>query len=557
MHVPSLPAHPASSSSPPELSDFTVRRVTGTETEFGVFAPALPQANATWLSALVVNEYAELGAAHAAEGSGTQWDYAAEDPLADARGWRQDRESADPSQLTNEARVLTATGIALSDWEALDSADAADEPQLTMNMVLGNGARLYVDHAHPEYSSPEVLTPLESVRWDCAGDAIAQEIMVSVNRRRLSGEIDADVPEIVLYKNNSDGKNASYGTHENYLVPRSVPFDHIIAGLTPFFATRSVLCGSGRVGIRRDGRTPGFQLSSRADFFEAEVGLETTIRRPIINTRDEPHATSDHYRRLHVIVGDANLLQTSHYVKIGSTSLVIALIERGLAPKLELFDPVRAMHEASHDVSLQAKHRLVDGRWMTALEIQRSYFDAVVQAIPNDADQETLDAMKVWSATLEALDGDHSQAARMVEWVAKKSLLDGYRERAKLAWDDPKLAMIDLQWADLRPEKNLVAKLSNRGLVDSLISSDAISRAAALPPGSTRAYFRGRAVRQYGPNVLGAAWDSMTFQLPQRRRLHRVSLREPLQLNAEQTAELFDLRLSVEDFIDALEDRGA
>ena len=205
------------------------------------------------------------------------------------------RQVADPSQLTDEDLGLA-------------------------NVILTNGARLYVDHAHPEYSTPEVTTPLDIVRWDKAGE----QVMLDAARR--AGQLPGGAP-IVLYKNNTDNKGASYGAHENYLMRRSTPFGDIVRHLTPFFVSRQVVCGAGRVGIGQDGREHGFQISQRADYFEVEVGLETTLKRPIINTRDEPHADPEKYRRLHVIIGDANLSEISTYLKVGTTALVLSMIE--------------------------------------------------------------------------------------------------------------------------------------------------------------------------------------------------------------------------------------
>ncbi len=190
------------------------------------------------------------------------------------------------------------------------------------NVILTNGARLYVDHAHPEYSAPEVTGPRDAVLWDKAGE----RVMATAAQRALAVP---GTPPIKLYKNNTDGKGASYGTHENYLMARRTPFAEIVRHLTPFFVSRQVVTGAGRVGIGQDGRDDGFQLSQRADFFEVEVGLETTLKRPIINTRDEPHADPEKYRRLHVIIGDANLSEISTYLKVGTTALVLSMIEDG------------------------------------------------------------------------------------------------------------------------------------------------------------------------------------------------------------------------------------
>ena len=354
----------------------TVRRVMGIETEYGILQPGRPLANPMLLSSHVV-------AVHAAarEGARTKarWDYDDEDPLHDARGFHLQRASAHPSLLTDDPAVPAPSG---DGPQALPRAAAEEyEDPGAANVILTNGARLYVDHAHPEYSSPEVTNPLDAVRWDRAGERV---MLASV--RALAST--AALPDVALYKNNVDGKGATYGTHENYLVDRAVPFNDLAARLIPFFVTRQVFTGAGRVGLGQRGEEPGFQLSQRADYIEAEVGLETTLRRPIINTRDEPHADPDRWRRLHVIIGDATMLEVATYLRLGTTSLVLWLIERAVADggaggalaaidRLALRDPVHAVHLVSHDLTLTTRLELADGRRLTALEIQREYLDAV------------------------------------------------------------------------------------------------------------------------------------------------------------------------------------
>ena len=222
----------------------SARRVMGIETEYGVSAPGDPTANAMLMSSQVVNAYAAPLGSRAGR---ARWDYEDEAPLRDARGWELSREAADPSQLT----------------------DVHDDPGLA-SVILSNGARLYVDHAHPEYSSPEVTTPLDAVLWDKAGE----RVMLAAVRRLAT---TPGLPTVNLYKNNTDNKGASYGTHENYLLQRSTPFDRVVTQFTAYLVTRQVITGAGRVGIGQASQQPGFQISQRADFFEAEVGLETTL----------------------------------------------------------------------------------------------------------------------------------------------------------------------------------------------------------------------------------------------------------------------------------------
>ncbi|NKG21899.1 depupylase/deamidase Dop [Paeniglutamicibacter terrestris] len=523
----------------------------GLETEYGVLAPSMPGANATMLSAQVINSYAALVRAGRGAIAGTHWDYTDETPLNDARGFSIDRASADPSQLTDQEPELDAEAVALAGGDTrigstlYEEAEAGHE--VLMNMVLGNGARLYVDHAHPEYSSPETSNPFAAVLWDQAGDHVALAAM-----RRI--ESLAGVPDIHLYKNNTDNKSVSYGAHENYLMPRSVPFENIAAGLIPFFVTRQIICGSGRVGRGMLGQYPGFQISARADFFEAQIGLETTIRRPIINTRDEPHAHWEKYRRLHVIIGDANLGQISTLLRTGTTALVLSMIEAGTAPHIELRDPVAALQAISHDPSLSTTVELVDGRRLTALQIQRIYAAAAAEhsATSDALDEATVEVQRRWEETLQQLETDIFSAASTVDWVAKYKLMSAYAQRHGVDFSDSRIALMDLQWADIRPEKGLYHRLAARGMMEVLYSGEQIAHAAAHPPEDTRAYFRGRVLNQYPEFVVAASWDSVSFTVPGARRLERVSTLEPLRGTRALVGELLDRELEIHEFIAAL-----
>src|SRR4051795_7462684 len=308
----------------------SVRRVMGTETEFGISVQGQPTANPMVASSQVVNAYATstLRARRA------RWDFEEESPLRDARGFDMSRETADPTQLTDEDLGLA-------------------------NVILTNGARLYVDHAHPEYSTPECTNPRDVVKWDKAGEQVALDAC------RFAATIPGAAP-IVLYKNNTDTKGASYGAHENYLIRPPSPFGEIVRHLTPFFVSRQVVCGAGRVGVGQDGREHDFQISQRADYFEVEVGLETTLKRPIINTRDEPHADPEKYRRLHVIIGDANLAEISCYLKVGTTALVLEMIEdRFIQSDLTVARPVASLRAVSHDPTLTHLLERPDGQTLT------------------------------------------------------------------------------------------------------------------------------------------------------------------------------------------------
>jgi len=477
----------------------SVRRVMGIETEYGISVPGDPAANPMILSGHVVNAYAS---AHGVRSGRASWDYADEAPLRDARGFEISRALADPSQLTD-----------------------VEDPTLA-NVVLTNGARLYVDHAHPEYSSPEVTNPRDAVTWDRAGELIMLEAV-----RRLQDR--PGLPGVNLYKNNTDGKGASYGTHENYLMRRETPFADIVRHLVPFFVVRQVICGSGRVGIGQDSRTPGFQLSQRADFFEVEVGLETTLKRPIINTRDEPHAVADLYRRLHVIIGDANHCDVANLLKLGMTSLVLTLIEdRAMTKDLTLAKPVATLHQVSHDPTLQAKVTLRDGGQMTALELLWEYHDAVaayleLRGLGGDDDPHTAEVMRLWGDVLHRLEVDPALCAAELDWVAKLQVLDGFRERDGLDWSDPRLRAVDIQWSDVRPEKGLFRRLAARGRMTTLVDPVAVEAAVTTPPEDTRAWFRGTCLDRFPTQIAAASWDSVIFDVPGRQALQRVPMLEP------------------------------
>lgn len=481
----------------------------GTEVEYGISVQGLPLANPMVASSQVVNAYASS----TVKARRARWDFEEESPLRDARGYDMSRQVADPSQLTDEDLGLA-------------------------NVILTNGARLYVDHAHPEYSTPEVTSPLDIVKWDKAGE------QVMLDAQRLASQLPATA-QIVLYKNNTDNKGASYGAHENYLMRRSTPFADIVRHLTPFFVSRQVVCGAGRVGIGQDGREDGFQISQRADFFEVEVGLETTLKRPIINTRDEPHADPEKYRRLHVIIGDANLAEVSTYLKVGTTALVLAMIEdKFITIDLAVTGSVASLRAVSHDPTLKHLLTLHDGRTMTAVQLQMEYLDLarkfVDDRLGDDADAQTVDVLARWESVLTRLEHDPMQCAGELDWVAKLKLLQQYRDRDNLDWDDAKLHLIDLQYSDIRPEKGLYAKLVAAGRIERLLDDASVEAAMHDPPEDTRAYFRGRCLEKYSDHVAAASWDSVIFDLPGRESLQRVPTIDPLRGSKTHVGALLD-----------------
>jgi proteasome accessory factor A len=364
-------------------------------------------------------------------------------------------------------------------------------------------------------------------------------------------------PAIVLYKNNTDNKGASYGAHENYLMRRSTPFADIVRHLTPFFVSRQVICGAGRVGRGQDGREHGFQISQRADFFEVEVGLETTLKRPIINTRDEPHADPEKYRRLHVIIGDANLAEVATYLKIGTTALVLAMIEdRFITNELTVDTPVSALRAVSHDPSLQQTVTLADGRRLTGVQLQMEYLDLAKKFVEDrygtDADAQTTDVLARWESVLDRLEADPMSLASELDWVAKLKLLEQYRSRDGLEWDDAKLQLIDYQYSDIRPEKGLYHRLVKAGRIERLLDDEAVVAAITDPPAETRAYFRGRCLEKYAQHIAAASWDSVIFDLPGRESLQRVPTIDPLRGSKAHVGELIDRAATAEDLVSAL-----
>jgi len=493
----------------------SVRRVMGIETEYGVSHPGHPHANPIRMSGLVVGAHARR--AERVGGLARRWDYDEETPLRDARGFDASRAEADPTQLTDDSS--------------------------TANVVLTNGARLYVDHAHPEYSSPEVTRPRDAVLWDRAG------MVISAQAARDAAGLPGG-HEIVLYKNNTDGKGASYGTHENYLMDRRTPFSAIVAALTPFLVTRQVFTGAGRVGRGQDGRTPGFQLSSRADFLEVEVGLETTLKRPIINTRDEPHADPALWRRLHVIVGDANLSETATLLKMGTTAAVLTLVERGLiGESLMVRRPVAEIHAVSHDPTLQHRIELRGGRRLTAVQLQMEFLTAAARLPEAGSDQATKEILAEWERVLVALETDPLSLAEDLDWVAKYALMQQYRRRDGLQWDSPRLHLIDLQYADVDPGRGVALQLEAKGRLRRLTDPSDVERAVHTPPHDTRAWFRGECMRRYPAEVAAAGWDSVVFDLPGRHALQRVPTLDPLRGTRAHVGALLDASPSAEELL--------
>jgi proteasome accessory factor A len=418
--------------------------------------------------------------------------------------------------------------------------------------VLTNGARYYVDHAHPEYSTPECRDALECLRYDRAGELILTRSMEAADLTAHDGS------RLVIYKNNSDGKGNSYGAHENYLMDRAAPFTRIVTEITPHFVTRQIFAGAGKVGAEtssHDGRKVDFQLSQRAEFFEEQVGLETTLKRPIVNTRDEPHADPHRYRRLHVIVGDANLAEVATFLKVGTTSLVLAMIEDDVSGSrsLVLADPVTAMHDVALDRTFTRPLPMADGSTATALAIQWELY-SLARKYADDRGLECMgeeavgeEVLKRWESVLNGLETDPMSLRRQLDWVAKLQLIEAYRERHGCDWSDHRLAALDLQYHDLRPSHSLFARMNTERLVDQA----SVVAAVTEPPRGTRAWFRGQCLKKWPAAVVTANWDSLVFDLGT-DPLRRVPMMDPLKGTAEHVEELLDECASPSELLDRL-----
>ena len=392
--------------------------------------------------------------------------------------------------------------------------------------------------------------------WDKSGEAI---LNASIKRAL---EILPPGARNHVYKNNSDGKGNSYGTHENYLVDRAVPFARLAASLIPFFVTRQVFAGAGKVGTEEAGLTGiDFQLSQRADFMEAEVGLETTLKRPIVNTRDEPHADPERYRRLHVICGDATMCEVTTFLKLGTTGLILMLIEDEALDidSFTLAKPVEAFKTVSRDPSLEATIELADGRSMTACDLQWEYLDAVKTYLKSGRGDEAFggsswpeDVVAKWEQVLGGLDTDPSTLAGQLDWVAKRELLDAYRERNGLEWNDAKLKLIDLQYHDVDPERGLYYKLVAGERVERLVTDAEIARGMITPPNDTRAYFRGSCLARYATSLVAASWDALIFDLDG-QTLKRVPMLDPFKGTEAGTRQLLETYAEPSGLVQALQ----
>lgn len=363
------------------------------------------------------------------------------------------------------------------------------------NVFLGNGSRLYLDvGSHPEYATAECDDILQLITHDRAGEAILNDLVAAAEEKLRE---DGYPGKVYLFKNNTDSAGNSYGCHENYLIPRKLEFTRLAQILIPFLVTRQLFAGAGKV-LPVDGEHR-FAFSQRADHVWEGVSSATTRSRPIINTRDEPHADAEYFRRLHVIVGDSNMSETTQRVKLGATDLMLRMIEAGsIMEDLRLENPIRSIREVSHDTTGRTPVLLADGRTLSALELQHLFLEKATGFVQrHGAHNEHVPAvLELWERSLGAVaDQDFSKIDTEIDWAIKHKLIEGYRNRHGLGLDDPRIAQIDLTYHDIDPKRGLFNLLRSRGQAASLATEAAIAEAVNVPPQSTRAKLRGDFVR--------------------------------------------------------------
>lgn len=523
-----------------DTENATIRNIAGIETEYGIMLVGNGRSDPFLASDIVLRAYPLVGQAAA--------------PTAESfvPTWRAEDEEAEiipPSQEGSPAL-----------------------PAEISDLMLGNGARLYIDHAHPEYSTPECVSPRQLVAADKAGEQLLTACMHAAKQASL-------LPHgcsILIYKNNGDYKNNSYGCHENYLVSRELFHDlvhrrihRLFRTFLPFLVTRSLLCGAGKVGGENGTAPVGFQLSQRADFFEELIGLQTTQQRPLFNVRDEPHADATRYRRLHVILGDANMAEYSTYLKVGTSQLLLRMLEEEFfSLDLTLRDPLAAFQIVSRDLSFQKKLQLEAGSQMTALEIQRMYLEqARLYLNQRGGSEEEWQVWQTWAEVLEALPDHPEKLSVRLDWAIKLRILNHYLDNREGNWDqvatwqpvieaseDPQtikplakalgldwedyeqqrelyygLRRLDLEYHDIRQdatqgEVGLFYRLQQHGAIERVVTDAEVARMRVDPPEQTRAWLRGQCIRHFGQKLILADWEYLRFS-SRAQELHTTIVR--------------------------------
>src|SRR5712691_3254838 len=483
-----------------------MKRVFGLETEYGITVSGAENVDVVAESIELVRRYTEHGAL-------MKWDYELEDPHLDARGFR----ARELLQDTDE-----------SAYYEIDKNRPLTFQEIKSDLVLSNGARFYNDHAHPEYSTPECTTLCQMAAQDKAGERILAECARRRNQSLPPGY------EVRLYKNNTDFAGHSYGCHDNYLMSRDIAWDKIVAGILPFLVTRQIFAGAGKMGVEAESGQSElgvYQISQRADFFSVVVSIDTMNRRPLVNTRDEPHVDASRYRRFHVILGDSNMSEWATAMKVGTTALVLDLIECGEAPQLEIAQPIDANKSISRDQTYDWIIELKDGRKISAIDVQRIYLRAASKIDPPkdvfaaaNALEERQWILDEWENVLNDLERDVMATRNRIDWAAKKFLLNALQEEEKLSWGDPWLQAIDLEYHNVDLERGLYYELVRQGSTRRVVTEEEIKMAIFTPPETTRAFFRGRSVARFNEEIASIQWDEIVFANSSQTR--RVALPE-------------------------------
>ncbi|MGH9102448.1 MAG: Pup--protein ligase [Acidimicrobiales bacterium] len=406
------------------------------------------------------------------------------------------------------------------------------------NVFLENGARLYLDvGSHPEYATPECDSVSDLVVHDKAGERILESLLVSAEARLREEGIRGVV---YLFKNNTDSAGNSYGCHENYLTTRRDDFAHYAEVLIPFLVTRQIFAGAGKV--LQTARGPLYCISQRAEHIWEGVSSATTRSRPIINTRDEPHADAERFRRLHVIVGDSNMSEYATFLKVASTSLLLRMLEDpgAVLRDMTLENPIRAIREISHDITCRRRVRLANGRELSALEIQSEYLSRAQRyAESHGVSEEEKVALQMWEHCLVGLADDPLGLDRQCDWVIKYRLLERFRDRHDLQLSHPKASLVDLQYHDVSRERGLFYRLQARGLVERTASDDAIDLAIDEPPATTRARLRGEFIRRAKEHRRDFTVDWVHLKLNDQAQ-RTVMLKDPFRSHDERVEKLIE-----------------
>ena len=402
------------------------------------------------------------------------------------------------------------------------------------DVFLENGARFYQDiGCHPEYATPECDNVLDLVTHDKAGERIIERLSISAERKMRS---DGFLGKISVFKNNTDTPGNTYGCHENYLMDRRVSFRQLASQLIPFFVTRQVFSGAGKVRPTNRGK---FVISQRAQHIREEISIATTTARGIINTRDEPHADREKYRRLHVIVGDSNMSEFATFLKVGTTSIVLRMIEDNfIKQRLALRDSVRAIQQISEDTTCTRQIELENGKRLSGVQLQREYLECAKRYFEEEESSPINDQiMARWEYVLTCLETDPMQLDRELDWVVKKKLIETYVAKRNLKWDSAKILMLDLQYHNIRPDLGLYYKLEREELVERIVTDQQIEHAMHHPPETTRAKFRGRFVKLANERKIlcGVNWSYIQLYEPYQKLFLST---DPLQAEYEEASRM-------------------